>query len=358
MGKGRKTKGQKKETMKKALKTSLLFLLAVGIISLAIMEVYFTSESYYYQDSAERDALNGTIDCIISGSSHSLRGINPAIVDEELQMNSYNLSGALLTMKGRYLLLKKELERNPVKFMILEFSYNSMSRDRLGEGPEGELYAIARYGNLPERIKYFFSCIYPSEYGAVYYDTFSRGMETILAKATHTYRVRENIGLRGYRPFDDLEQEENLHVSYKKWYHTTVLDTTVTDYNLKYLNKIMDLCEEHGVKVFMMTAPISNISNAIYANSDDYYNWYCQYAAEHGVEYYDFNLLKEKTTMLPDATMYYDWTHLNTAGADIFTEYLCDFIKKVDAGQDLHDLFYKSYVELDQAEKYSERGRE
>ena len=58
---------------KRVLKTTLAFVLTVGILSLALMEVYFRSEPDFFQDGSERDALAGSIDCLYCGASHGDR---------------------------------------------------------------------------------------------------------------------------------------------------------------------------------------------------------------------------------------------------------------------------------------------
>ena len=56
--------------------------------------------------------------------------------------------------------------------------------------------------------------------------------------------------------------------------------------------------------------------------------------------------------MLPDELAYYDAGHLNDTGADIFGMEYCRIMRMVDAGEDISELFYGSYDELDASCNY------
>ena len=100
----------------------------------------------------------------------------PAVLDETLGTSSYNLSNSMITMRGRCGLSAQEIARNPVNFVILDATYNSMTRSRAAEGPEGDIYQLGRYRNFFTRAGYFFKTIRLDEYGRVYYDMLSRGV--------------------------------------------------------------------------------------------------------------------------------------------------------------------------------------
>ena len=68
------------KNFKKTIKTTVLFLIVLTIFSSAVMEFFFSSESYFYQDYRERDELAGTLDYFILGSSHGLRAFRPDIM--------------------------------------------------------------------------------------------------------------------------------------------------------------------------------------------------------------------------------------------------------------------------------------
>lgn len=335
---------------KKALKTTIIFVLCIFVISVGLSEIYFQGENSFYQDAKERDALSGSVNYIISGASHGLRAFKPSIIDQELDVNCYNLSGAGMTMKGRYELLSIELERNPIETVVIELSYNSMTRNRKDEGPEGDLYVLGRFNSFSKRVGFFAKAFYPSEYGQVYYDTINRGVTSLKNLVTGNYTTELSEFYKGY--FPTPKPDTKLDDNYSEIHNTREYETEIDDESVQYLDKIIALCKQHGTRIILVTTPLSELVTCKCSNLDVFYNWYKEYAYENELEFYDFNLLKEKQDMLPDELAYYDAGHLNDTGADIFGMEYCRIMRMVDAGEDISDLFYGSYDELDASCNY------
>lgn len=335
---------------KKALKTTLIFILCIASISAGLSELYFQGENSFYQDAKEREQLSGTLNYIISGASHGLRAFKPAIIDQELGVNSYNLSGARMTMKGRYELLSIELDRNPVDTVVIELSYDSMTRNRKEEGPEGDLYVLGRFNSLTQRISFIAKAFYPSEYGQVYYDTINRGVSCFKTLISGNYTSTLKEFYKGY--FPTPKPDTKLDTNYSEIHNTRVYETDIDEESVSYLDKIVALCKQHNTRIILVTTPLSELVTCKCSNLDVFYDWYTEYASENGLEFYDFNLLKEKQNMLPDAVAYYDASHLNDSGAEIFGKEFCRIMQMVDDGEDISGLFYGSYEELDANSNY------
>ena len=333
---------------KKVLRTVLLFLLIVAVLSVGLMELYFHAERDIFQDGSERAALAGTLDYLFLGASHAYRGFNPAVIDPILGTDSYNLSGALITMRGRYELLKLELSRNPVKTVVLEVSYNTMTRNRRQEGTEGDLYTMARLDRFFDRVGFFFG-FYAAEYPDVYYKFVSEGADIILDKLEGKYSKDTRLRYRGYLPTGP--RVYSFVTDYQSVYRTRWhwLQTEIDSYNMDYLDRIVALCEERNVELILVTTPLSKEFLCRYGDFDTSYTWYCDYAAAHGLYYVDFNLYREKEALLPDLTMYYDELHLNDEGADVFSRLFAELELRRAAGEDLSPLFYDSYAALSAA---------
>lgn len=330
---------------KSAIRTCIIFLIVLTILSAAIMSAFFAGENYYYQDSRERAELSGTLDFFVCGASHAMRGFRPDILDQELDVNSYNLSCSRQTMQGRYELLSLELNRNPAKTVVLELSYDSMTRNRDEEGPEGDMYMLGKLGGFMPRIKYFFSAIRPKEYGRMYYNYIDNGVNCI-KKIIHGTWTNKNTKLeKGYAAYkrDDDELNQDL----KKIYHTRSFEETVYEPNVEYLNKIIALCKEKNVQLILVTTPLSKVTVCRYDNLDTFREWYENIANENGLQYYDFNLIMDKEEKLPDSSAFSDKFHLGNKGAGTFTKMFTDVLNKETAGEDTSALFYDSYSELE-----------
>lgn len=337
-------------SFKRAVIVTLLFALVMGAGFTAVAEVYFNTNTYYYQDSDAREELAGQIDTLICGGSHGFRAFVPSVLDEEMGVCSYNLSGALMTMKGRYTLVKKELERNDIDTVIIELSYNATTRDRKTEGPEGDLYVLGRLDSMPERLGYFFTSMYINEYDRVLYDTFNRGIESIIALVRNGTEYDHTL-TKGYRPVGSKSCTTTVE-SYLKNFKRTSFRENETEYNLRYLELIAELCNQHGVRTVVVVTPVNDRYLYQHSNLDTVMSMHSKWAQEHGFEYYDMNLIKTKNELFDENTAYYDDSHLSKDASEVFSKEIAVIMNEAKAGKDVSGYFYSSYEEAEKNGKY------
>lgn len=325
---------------KKIILHTLLLIIFVIILLTFYTFPYFHGESYYYQDYKVRKSLSGTLDTLIIGSSHALRSIKPTVLNEKLGINSYNLSSPLMSMYGRYVLLKKEIERNPVKTVYFEISYNALTIDKKTLGYEGDLYELGRFDNVIERVNFFKKAFSIDEYKKVLSD--------IALRSTNSLFRNDNImqyETKGYLPL----QSNNLKLSLEKKNeikNTMSLDATIKDESLMYFEKIIDMCKENEINFVLLVTPISENSIIKYNNFDSIFSQYIELAKKYNCEYYDFNLDKKRNELYSEETSFYDNTHMSDNGAEIFSNRLTEIIKNVDEEKDISNEFYKTYSEV------------
>ncbi len=337
-------------SFRKTLRTIFLFVLIVVVLSTGIISVYVCGENYYYQDGKERSEMSGTIDFLVLGSSHAMRAFKPDVLDEELGVTSYNLSIANSTMQGRYEMLQVELERNPIDTLVLGVSFNSLTKSDDYNGYEGDFYVLSKL-NVQKGLSYYFESISPSDYINLYYEFLHKGFACI-DKAVHgTWTSKNQTSDRGYIPYANKHIAEDddrypVGTDYEAVYNTKIFSEEPYEPGVEYLNKILDLCEEKGVNVVLMSVPLSDSFISTYKNLDTFREWYEEIADERGISYYDFNLYKGKSELLSDEGSFYDMRHLNDAGAGIFSEIFSGVYKKVVNGEDVSGLFYESYDEM------------
>lgn len=328
----------------RTLPATLALLLSVILLFAIYTAPYFYGKTYPYQDSKARDALAGQLDLLISGLSHAFRAFIPEQIDRAFGTNSYNLAYSMQTMQGRYFLLKKEMERNPVKTVLIEVSYNSLTRNRKSEGPEGDIYELGRLAAPIERWSFFFSSISPSEYGKLYYDTIDRS--TTARKAIlrgETGSAQDSVrGYGGMAPVDQTLSPEK----YAEAYHSRSIVTEQDAYDIFYFEKCPELCREKNVRVILVTTPMPKKTLLSFDRLETVRLWYEEYAARFCCEFYDFNLLKSKAADYPESTAYIDETHLSSIGAQTFSEDLCEVLKKTENGASVEGLFYGNYDEM------------
>lgn len=332
------------QNFKQTLRTVICFLIVFSLLNAAIMEIYFNSERRDYQDKNDRAALVGTLDTLVVGASYAKRGIVPAELDKILGTSTYNLAHADMTMQARYEMLKKEIARNPVKLVFVEVSMDSLNLKPYDTTREGDLYTIARLESPIERQKYAFTAFAPINYGWLYYQLISRGF-TDLKYWTQGDYISESVSHnRGYAPFNE-KKHYKAKLSPQHEYHTQIREQYRYAKNVKYLNKIIELCSKNDIQLILIEVPMSEVSIARYANLQEVHDYYAQIASEQGIGFMDFNLWKEKTSYLSDLK-YHDATHMGDELAPIFTEQFANIVQKYLAGEDVSDLFYPDYDTL------------
>lgn len=331
-------------SFKKTLSATLLLLLCIVLVYAAFTAPYFYGTAYYYQDARVRNELSGQLDLLICGSSHAFRAIIPEQLDPELGTSGYNLANSMQTMQGRYSLLKKEIRRNPVNTVIMEVSFNALTRDRQAEGPEGDLYELGRFLSPLDRMSYFFTSFAPSEYGEVFHDTVDR------SNTAWKMMLRGEMGLqsvRGYLGLNSVSQvkpEEKL----KEIHHTVPLALEPDEYNVSYFEKCIELCRKENIRVILVATPMSEITLSRCDGLEEIRRIYADYASRYGCAFYDFNLLKTYGERYSQDTAFYDIYHLSEEGAALFTEDLCRVLKLDAGGGDTAGLFYPGYDEMEQ----------
>ena len=316
--------------------------LMITIISSLITFPYFHSETYHYQDGYVRDTLAGEIDFIICGASQAQRGISPAILDQELDVNSYNIGTPLMTLMGRYYILKKEIERNPIDTVIIELCYDALARDRDVVSAEGDFYMLGRLTSPIERLEYFFMSARLDEYADYFADTMTRGIKSWKDFGNKQIGTSSKYETKGYEPL----KTRSIKMPDKGNFNTEPILTDFAQENLEYLDKIFTLCKENNITVIVIATPLSDAAIMSYDKLDVIHNRYKEICEKWDCEYYNFSLYKGKSDFFKDSNSFYDRNHLSQSGAETFSYLLSNVLEKSLSGNDCSDLFYDSYEEL------------
>ena len=112
--------------------------------------------------------------------------------------------------------------------------------------------------------------------------------------------------------------------------------------NSLYLQKIIDLCRQEGVRLMFVKTP----SNAT-VEEKKYYNSVQKLAEENGVEFVDYNLYYDEIG-LDLGNDFYDGTHLNVWGAEKFSEFFVsntEFFAEKEPEDGPWQVDYEKYLE-------------
>lgn len=335
---------------KKVIASLITVLLLFSILSLMIIEPYFNSEMTYYQDGRLRDSLAGKINLISIGASNNLCAFNSKILDEELNCFSYNLSGTLMTLNARKFLLEKEMERNPVQTVIMDMSYETLTRNENEEHAEGDSVTYARFSTMKERVKFLKKSISFYEWPVVYHRTYFNGIENWLARI-------KGIKIKGidYTTKGFLEKKaNNIELSKteaKQNYQIKKLNTEFREENIEKMKDMIKKCHSNNIEVILVVAPSSDSRLWKESDQDVFYSWVTKFSKEQNCTFYDMNLIKNRYQVFNDRESFFDDQHMSLAGAKACTKTFCDIYKKSKVG-DVSNMFYANYENMKQDSPY------
>ena len=337
---------------KRVMLSAVTFLLVVALFSGVLILPWMYGGIKSGNDRTVRSKLAGSIDCLVSGASHGVTGFDTSVIDEGLACNSYNLSGNMMTMSARYVLLKKELERTPVKTVILECSYNTFTRDEDAEYAQGDASVMPRLDTFAERVSYTGKYVQFKDWIYLYNDQLRNGMRYWLNTLIGEDDSKD-VKHKGYRPKPvvdvTLPEEEIL-----SRYCEKTVDIPYQAASQELFTEIVKLCREKGCRVIVAVLPVSD--NYIWRHSgwDESFAWVRGFCKENQLEYYDFNLIRTRTELFSDSTSFYDNSHLNSQGAEQLSSLFTDVVALHDEGKDTSLLFFADYSEMIATLPYAE----
>ena len=330
----------------------LCFLVVVALISVACIGFYYHTEWQHFMDGRVRRSLSGSLDFLIIGSSLAWNGFAPQVLDEELGVNSYNLSSGVMPMHAKTLMVEKELKRNPVKTVLIEIAYDTLTRDTAQDYSEGDEMVIARMDSWGERFEYMRTYLSINDVMNVYSRALLRGVQAWLT----LFRGEEGVvpARKGYYPRVSNDQTiapEDVAAAYHK------KTFSLADYRQVNVDELVDLietCRAYGAEPILVTFPISDRANWTIDHLVDYGVWMEEFCREHGCAFYNCNLLRDRYDLFSDSVSFFDPEHLSDAGAQAFTRRFSELLGEVWAGESIADAFYSDSDAMLQDSPYME----
>lgn len=297
------------------------------------------------------------IDVLFVGSSHCYRSFVPDILDDELSANTFNAGTSSQEMDGSYMVIKEAARYNDIKHIYLEMYYNCGFGVRKDRTQMMQTYIISDYLR-PSADKFFY--LLNASNKEQYVNSF------IVAR-----RNWEKLGDFGY--IKNLVQKKNT-AAYRTYDYTYVTDdaewyagkgyvasnSIVKNWNYfsancwdpiplenlseDWFNSLSDIiyfCEKNDIELTLVAAPMSEFYLAASGNYDEYIKLVKNLIKNTNVDYYDFNLCKEK--YFPNVSeLFKDVDHLNYYGAEEFSHL---FAKLVNGEVGAEEIFYDSFDE-------------
>jgi len=294
-----------------------IFLLLLGVCS----NIFVLKGNGYGSDvwsfyELKRDSL----DVVFLGSSHSYASFSPEVIEKNAGLKSYNFATQQQPLSITYYYMREVLKRHQPQTIVLEarmltvddaFMKEGVVRDALDKMPLSfnKLRAINASVEKPQdRVSYYLNII-------KYHNRYDRLNKNDIASGI----LRNGIDNNGFKALESKldiwnDNKEILKIEEKQ---------EISDKNLFYLEKMVDLAEERGIRLIIVKSPC-----LLSAKERKNLNWVEQYATEREIEFIDYNERVEALGLI--AGDYYDKGHLSATGAEKVS---VDFAKYLIADQ-------------------------
>lgn len=318
---------------KKAISVTAGFLAVLLVLSLLL------SGQNDHLSTLEASGQVGRSDLLIVGASQAECAFVPAVLDEALGCVSINLAISAMTNDDKYLILERELARNPVKTVVIEVSFNAMERPNKNDLADGNYAVYNQLGSARDRWNYLLLHAPFDNWLYVYAKDIISGLRGMISMAEDTGRV-ENRGYIAWEPQDyTLSAEEAVRTHQELTFSTgNYLDSTIAG-----LDRLIALCGKYDTRIIVAVVPVGDGLLWKYQGMDQFRLWLKGFCEGRRIECYDFNLHRQRYALFSDAVSYgFSIDHMSRPGARTFSALFAEVIS--EPGQD--DQFYGSYEEM------------
>lgn len=309
------------------------------------------------------------IDVAFVGSSHCKSSFVPSIIDDKLDLYTFNIGSSSQYLDGSYVMIQELCSFNKPKHIYLELYYgvaggaeyknrkqmtatyiisdymkpsfrkfiyllNASSMDYYVDG----FVLSRRYWKKIFDFNYIFNLIKKKQnelykkYQWKYIDT---SEQNYIERGFIAYNIKGINNICWIKPRYDEPLKKAIKLTEKNdWY--------------KSLLQIINYCKNKNIKLTFVIAPELEITIIKQKNYQEYHDFIKNIADKHNLDFLDFNFCNKKYFDTNNLNLFYDSQHLNIQGAEDFSNIFADFvIGKISK----EELFYNTLKEKLNSEK-------
>jgi hypothetical protein len=290
------------------IKKVLLFLILLIFLDFVVGEIIFSlykkakfgvSAQEYYSMMKTNEEL------LIFGSSRAAYHFNPDIISKNTNLTAYNLGREGLGIHYHHALLLGILERYKPKVILLDLNYSDIykSNSNFNEHDLRELRPF--YNKVSNKMD---SLLTYDEYDKIFLqsNSFRYNKKVIRIFSGNLFSIRSLN--KGYRPLEGITDKKISSYDVKK---------NIDEFKISKLLDFIKMCNENQIKLILISSPF-------YANFDHDVNKPIEeIAKKYNLEFIDY--LQNKN-YLSNVKYFYDLGHLNSEGADKFSNEITSFL--------------------------------
>jgi len=247
-------------------------------------------------------------DIIFMGSSRCYRFYNPAIF-EAAGYKSFNLGSSAQSLENTSILLKKLINSNNCKHLILDCTINAYRGD--GEGFESTSDLITNINSNKIACEIAFR-----EFDIRFLNLLV--LRQLLNSSPPVY-YNEEYSNRGFCTNDRILSNAVCEALNKKEQNAGSVDWNIA--RLEMLEDMLEWCRNNNIKVTMVMAPITNGCPQSWL--DECEKTIQPICEKYGHNFINFSRLQE----IDQCKHYYDPSHINRAGVEIFNKQFIEWLQ-------------------------------
>lgn len=256
------------------------------------------------QTNAAQALFRRKADILILGASRANHSFNCKLIKDSLGLSAYNAGRDGQNMVYAAMAFYAYLERYTPKIVILDVSPSQVSGEWNSHLNEMNcFYGMSK--PVDEVINHVFSFADRLKLCSNLY-RYNNTWQWLL----QAHFAKSQADLDGYRPMPVNESTNFKSVTKNDKF---IADTL----NVGYFNKIVKTCKEKNIRLILSYTPSLMIDNG------NFQPWLKGFAKSYGLLLMDY---ADDSRFNDHPELFYDMTHLNSKGADLFTK---DFIIKV-----------------------------
>lgn len=324
-------------SIRKILITAVILVLTVCVLNEVAYFIYEPYRNLNVIRRLEFEEQNGEIEVAICGTSLAMNGFDVKVFDEKLGLNTFNFATSKQDLESTYYLLEQLVEENPLKIVCLNVSGATLKEN----DSENENYVRKKtvwdaYYSTKTKLRHFFDLYTMKEYEKAlvyFYDVHDSNLVSLEKIEDNIYYKRHLDELmekkpKKYTTKGHISNERNIKAgtSPREQYILAKSHDAqeINADNVKYLKKILSLCQDHDIRMVMVTTPPSPTLNNVLENKEEMYAYYSELANEYDAEYYYYE--DEELEERYDDSYYFEWSHVNLHGAAILSNDICDWL--------------------------------
>ena len=290
------------------------------------------------------------IDMVFVGASRTLRTFDPDVFEKELGLDCvFNAASGLQPVEAGYYMLKEIVGRYHPKYAVVGVSWDELLSNN---STLAKVIVLDRLTGT-NKLAYLHDAFTPDEYlnavSLCYRFRNNFTAETIRETVLEKLEL-EKTGYASRYSDPDLYKDNGFIYSYQTGDIPNYLPISYDPHKVlpekdEYLEKIAELCEQNGIRLFLVSAPTTVMTLYRVENYQQAVDYYTDFAAAHGISYVNLNYLRGREEWLGDKLMF-DFNHVNGEGAELVSQKYAQILKSLLAGEEPPDLFYENLEEF------------